>query len=257
LLANQYPDTFIPVAIHRGDGYDTVWGNSRWTFAGVSGTPTVYFDCVKSVVGAGSTQAAYQNYLVQYNLRMGIETDVTVDVQVSRNGNQCAVKGIIGIEAGGEGKDLRIHCVQVLDNFPSSPSYSRNTLKQGETHGDIFVNAGATMEIDFNFTLDAASMNQLEDVKFIVMAQKLNPSAPSRIYNAGVAIGPFDSTPGDLNCDGLIDFADINPFVLALTDPNGYAAQFPDCNIMNADINEDGLVDFGDINPFVDLLTSP
>lgn len=62
---------------------------------------------------------------------------------------------------------------------------------------------------------------------------------------------------GDLNCDGKVDFADINPFVLALTDPTGYAVQFPDCNRMNADINADGKVDFGDINPFVDLLTGP
>lgn len=62
---------------------------------------------------------------------------------------------------------------------------------------------------------------------------------------------------GDLNCDGKIDFGDINPFVLALTDPNGYAQAFPDCNILTGDINQDGKVDFGDINPFVALLTQP
>ena len=63
--------------------------------------------------------------------------------------------------------------------------------------------------------------------------------------------------PGDLNCDGNVDFGDINPFVLALTNPAGYAAAFPNCNILNGDINGDGLVDFGDINPFVRLLTQP
>ncbi len=62
---------------------------------------------------------------------------------------------------------------------------------------------------------------------------------------------------GDLNCDGAVNFGDINPFVLALTNPSGYAAAFPDCNIMNADINQDGRLDFGDINPFVRLLTNP
>ncbi|MEW6199966.1 MAG: M14 family zinc carboxypeptidase [Planctomycetota bacterium] len=63
--------------------------------------------------------------------------------------------------------------------------------------------------------------------------------------------------PGDLNCDGHVDFGDINPFVLALTNPASYAATFPNCNIMNGDVNKDGLVDFGDINPFVRLLTGP
>jgi hypothetical protein len=60
---------------------------------------------------------------------------------------------------------------------------------------------------------------------------------------------------GDLNCDGVVNFDDINPFVLALTDPAGYAATYPSCNILLADVNADGVVDFDDINPFVALLT--
>jgi hypothetical protein len=61
--------------------------------------------------------------------------------------------------------------------------------------------------------------------------------------------------PGDLNCDGVVDFADINPFVLALSDPAAYAVTYSNCDIMTGDINADGSVDFGDINPFVALLT--
>jgi Zn-dependent M28 family amino/carboxypeptidase len=60
---------------------------------------------------------------------------------------------------------------------------------------------------------------------------------------------------GDLNCDYLVDFGDINPFVLALTSPAAYATTYPDCDILNGDINGDGAVDFGDINPFIALLT--
>jgi hypothetical protein len=59
---------------------------------------------------------------------------------------------------------------------------------------------------------------------------------------------------GDLNCDGLIDFGDINPFVLAMQGEADYYAQFPGCNWYNADINSDTNVDFADINPFVALL---
>jgi hypothetical protein len=61
-------------------------------------------------------------------------------------------------------------------------------------------------------------------------------------------------TVGDLNCDGNINFLDINPFVLALVDPAGYAATYPDCDRMRADINGDGVVDFADINAFVALM---
>jgi hypothetical protein len=60
---------------------------------------------------------------------------------------------------------------------------------------------------------------------------------------------------GDLNCDGTVDFGDINPFVLALTNGAGYAAAYPNCDRDLADCNQDGYVDFGDINPFVEILS--
>ncbi len=60
--------------------------------------------------------------------------------------------------------------------------------------------------------------------------------------------------PGDVNCDGLINFFDIDPFVLALFDPAAYAAQYPSCNISYADVSGDGLVNFFDIDPFVAVL---
>ncbi len=59
---------------------------------------------------------------------------------------------------------------------------------------------------------------------------------------------------GDLNCEGIVNLGDINPFVLALSDPAAYAATYPDCQITNGDCNGDGLVDFDDINAFVALL---
>jgi hypothetical protein len=60
---------------------------------------------------------------------------------------------------------------------------------------------------------------------------------------------------GDCNCDGTIDFLDINSFVQLLIDPGGYQATHPGCPPASGDINGDGSVDFEDINPFVTLLT--
>ncbi|TWT45129.1 hypothetical protein RAS1_15510 [Phycisphaerae bacterium RAS1] len=59
---------------------------------------------------------------------------------------------------------------------------------------------------------------------------------------------------GDLNCDGVVNVLDINPFVLALSDPAAYALQHPGCNILNGDIDGDGMLTVLDINPFVKLL---
>jgi hypothetical protein len=61
---------------------------------------------------------------------------------------------------------------------------------------------------------------------------------------------------GDTDCNGVIDFGDINPFILTLTDPDGWQALYPGCDLLNADTDGNGSVEFGDINPFITLLTS-
>ena len=71
----------------------------------------------------------------------------------------------------------------------------------------------------------------------------------------GVCIPVYDL--GDLNCDGVLNAFDIDPFVLALTDPAGYTAAWPDCDINLADCNGDGVINAFDIDPFVELLTGP
>ena len=60
---------------------------------------------------------------------------------------------------------------------------------------------------------------------------------------------------GDMNCDGVANFADINPFVLALSSQADYETAYPYCQWLNADCNGDGIVDFADINSFVALLS--
>ncbi|MDX2199884.1 MAG: hypothetical protein SF069_13050 [Phycisphaerae bacterium] len=72
---------------------------------------------------------------------------------------------------------------------------------------------------------------------------------------------PVPSAPpiliGDMNCDGIVSVGDIAGFVLALTDPAGYASTYPTCNINAGDINGDSVISVGDIAGFVTLLTGP
>jgi hypothetical protein len=59
---------------------------------------------------------------------------------------------------------------------------------------------------------------------------------------------------GDVNCDGGVDFGDINPFVLILSDPAAWQQAYPDCPFLNGDIDQDGSVNVRDVNPFVAIL---
>jgi len=68
-----------------------------------------------------------------------------------------------------------------------------------------------------------------------------------------LALDALEVVCGDANCDGSLDFADINPFVLALSNPAEYAIRYPDCL---PDLTGDFVVDFADINPFVKALST-
>ncbi len=92
-------------------------------------------------------------------------------------------------------------------------------------------------------------------VRVRVIARDLrfqNSSATSGVFAISAGSG---FTAGDLNCDGAVNAFDIDPFILALTDPTAYAATWPACDVQLADINGDGTVNAFDIDPFVALLT--
>ncbi|MCK4340554.1 MAG: hypothetical protein KAY37_02375 [Phycisphaerae bacterium] len=72
-------------------------------------------------------------------------------------------------------------------------------------------------------------------------------------------LGP--SCPGDSNCDGVINWRDIDYFVAAMNDNYAaWAAMFlpgvPTCPFSNNDVNGDGTVNWRDIDPFVALMNT-
>jgi hypothetical protein len=92
------------------------------------------------------------------------------------------------------------------------------------------------------------------------MSFKCPPTGPWSPAHSGevasvIVLGTRVSLRGDLNCDGALNFDDVNAFVLALSDPAGYRAAYPTCGYLLADINADGAVTFDDIDPFVAILS--
>lgn len=63
------------------------------------------------------------------------------------------------------------------------------------------------------------------------------------------------TTTGDVNCDGLVNVLDIQPFILALIDPATYALLHPECPPMRSDVNNDGQTDGRDVAAFTMMLT--
>jgi hypothetical protein len=69
------------------------------------------------------------------------------------------------------------------------------------------------------------------------------------------ALGPIQVIVGDLDCDGDVDFDDIDDLVLGLTDPQAYENMFDVPPSLKGDTDGDDDLDFDDIAGFVQILS--
>lgn len=110
--------------------------------------------------------------------------------------------------------------------------------------------------LEYTLPIDSGSANTGQGVgldQFGAIYLSATVNVPSQMHVAKIVDEDLVAG-GDMNCDGAIDAFDIEPFLLALFDPAGYAAQYPDCDVRLADIDGDGSVDAFDIEPFLALL---
>lgn len=84
-------------------------------------------------------------------------------------------------------------------------------------------------------------------------------AAPTTPVQLGGSIKTKDSLlaskiAGDANGDGVVNYFDLEPFGMAVAEPERYAKTYPDVNPLNLDIDGDGRLTNFDIDPFVAML---
>jgi hypothetical protein len=125
--------------------------------------------------------------------------------------------------------------------------------------GEIFLDGSSTLAPGGSYDLGDAfdpsvfGSGNAGDLEFFIV-DPLNERLPGRVeYVTGPGV-----LPGDLNGDNLVNFGDLSPFVLALTDVPAYDAMFPDLaatRVDRCDTSGDSMCNFGDLSPFVAILT--
>jgi sugar lactone lactonase YvrE len=145
------------------------------------------------------------------------------------------------------------------DLYVSSAYYSTITRLTPAGVPSVFVNLGAggnqLAGLAFADNGDLyASQPETGKILRITPHAQVSTVTSGIVYPNDVVVGVV--VPGDLNCDASINFGDINPFVLYLSDFAIWQSTYPQCPAENGDVNGDGSYpSFGDINPFVALLT--
>ena len=184
--------TFAVVEHHVLDPlYATPWGDARATdFYGVFDPgqflPWLGYD---GLFNAGFDADQYEPQLQQ---RLAVPTDVTVAISgLELAANTYDITAEVCVEAGGVGKTMRIYVVQVLDNYPPSELYYRNSFMQAAATEDVVVAPGECVQVMRSFTFDATSMAQMEDIKIVAWAQEPLDVYPAEVHQATESAWPF------------------------------------------------------------------
>ena len=151
----------------------------------------------------------------------------------------------------------------------SNSNYDKATVEVSGDNGATWtavwraVDTGAAVS-DSSWVFQAFDISALADNRPQVRIRwSMGPTDPSVTYPGwnidDVQVWAADPNgcpplgcPGDMNCDGLISYADIDPFVEAFAGESAWP--YADCPWLNADLNGDGEVTYADIDPFVSSL---
>jgi hypothetical protein len=208
---DDYSDTFALVQYHVSDDYTYPWGWTRWYYYNPVYIPSTVHGGVLLRVG----NQGYTGYRSLYDQRRAVPTDVTIELSGEHlTGQTYRVSAEVAIEPGdGEPRTMRIYMVQVLDYWPAYGGYHRNGFKQEATTEDVTLSPGESEVVERDFTFDADSWNDQENITIVAWAQQTGPyPSNSEVYQAGIMNWPFECI-GDLNGDGKTNQQDIGIFI--------------------------------------------
>jgi predicted CXXCH cytochrome family protein len=181
-----------------------------------------------------------------------VPTDVTISVTGEElSPDTYRMDAEVAIEPDGVGKTMRIFMVQVLDHWPSDPTYSRNTFKQAGDYEDITLAPGESQSVKVDFTLDADSLADVNNVKIIAWAQTPEDTGPAEVYQAAMRFWPLVPGPDDFDGDGVEDDVDNCPYrnnpLQEDADEDGLGDECDNCvNVINVDQADGDEDSFGD-----------
>jgi hypothetical protein len=191
---------------------------------------------------------------------------------LSTNSHTSIARGILGAVMG----EVQIPDLNIIDSvwINANPNSGPQTTYAGATRRDELVASRDPVAADIwsvkNILIPAFLANGYKppwpspsadpDIPTSAFRTYLDNSM-NRILAAGYSvtnnlslIDTLTTFTGDMNCDGVISSADIEPFVLALVEPAAYAGAYPQCMVANGDVNADGIIDGGDVQAFLGLL---
>ncbi len=228
--------------IHKGDAYSIAWGNQRISFYGVGGIPDVRVDGVLKQVGSYPTDLAnYNNLKNLYNNRMGVGSDVSIEMGAEHvSGQKYKIVSKVTLDDTSGARTVRVYMVDSLWDYPAATDdrYHNCAMNGTTTPYDVDLEPGVPAFVEHDFTFNSTSWSHQSDIAIVAMVQK--KTTAKELANSAMMKWPFPPPPSDMpediNGDGVVDVLDLLLLLAA------WGTADPD-----SDINGDGVVDVLDL----------
>jgi len=162
-MIDNYPDTLALVTIMRSNPWRVPWGDTRDAMYQAAWVP---HSCHDGIYEAWP----YTEYEDKFLARRLVSTDVTIDMTVFGASETTLVNAVVCIESGGTGKTMDIWIAQALDHH-GPVNHDRNEVQDGNDGVEISLAPGECATVTEIFTLNQASLDSPENVKFFAWAQ--------------------------------------------------------------------------------------
>jgi hypothetical protein len=186
---------------------------------------------------------------------------------IANPGEGAEPSGYVGVQRGTAGQMNLVQIGGAQNTFGTAMSPGSGIGENAVVTSGIGQGGSAQLVLSGSFPAPATEGSytfSLQNGVANVLTSVGTPPAFSPVSSATVNLAGASFTfavgqtvcHGDMNCDGTIGFADINPFVLNLSNFASWQSTYAGCSSANGDINGDGTYPgFSDINPFVSLLS--
>lgn len=190
-LVDQFGASLALLGLQFDNSGQVPWNIERRSYyTNFVGYPTWMID---GIIDSWSGSPAWSAWDPETAARAAVPTDVTLALSYAAGPTPDVwdFTATVCIEAGGVGRSMRIHLVEVLDNYPAGAHFTRNAVRQAAATEDIVLAAGACQDVTRTFTFDATSMGAFGDISIIGWAQDDLTNGPAEVFQAGQIMGPF------------------------------------------------------------------
>lgn len=228
-----------------GDPYYTAEGGVRRTYYGVNAVPMLYAEGAN----VATNQTAVMN---AYNTAMNSLAFMEISSQHVIDGYNITVKANITPHVSANNARAHIAVVEKITtgNVGSNgeTSFKHVMMKMLPDAVGTAVNlvSGVPFELTYSHNMSTTFVEEMSDLAVVVFVQATDKSIFQSAYSLQVA---SFVTPGDANCDGLINVLDVVTTVSYVLGNN----PTPFC-FNNADVNSDGMVNVLDVVGIVNIV---